>query len=101
MVSVPQLQPLGCLMKDQTWSNFPKNDQINSLVPFILDLNMDGILHQYDRSRNFSCTVVRDGQSQQMDVSKLVYGDIVVLQAGQMIPADLRLVESQHMAIDG
>jgi len=39
-------------------------------------------------------TVVRDGTPQQLDARELVVGDVVVLEAGQAVPADARLLES-------
>lgn len=44
--------------------------------------------------------VIRDGKIESIDSSELVPGDIVVLEAGDYVPADLRLVESVNLKID-
>lgn len=44
--------------------------------------------------------VERDGQMQQIQSTELVPGDVVILEAGDVVPADLRLVESASMQIE-
>ncbi|MCB9435655.1 MAG: cation-translocating P-type ATPase [Anaerolineales bacterium] len=44
--------------------------------------------------------VLRGGRTESLPASQLVPGDIVVLEAGDSIPADLRLVESVNMSIE-
>eukprot|EP01034_Spumella_vulgaris_P043109 gene43109-53506_t len=73
---------------------------VNSLVPFLLDLNVDSILHRYDLFKRIQCTVVRDGQVKEMEASKLVVGDIVLLEAGHRVPADLRIIETNALEVD-
>ena len=46
------------------------------------------------------CAVRRDGQSQQVDVTGLVPGDIVDVQLGDVIPADLRLLAVTGLECD-
>ena len=43
---------------------------------------------------------VRDGERVKIPAEDLVQGDIVLLEAGNMIPADLRLVETQGICIE-
>ena len=45
-------------------------------------------------------TVVRDGQTTRMPASALVPGDVVLLVAGDRVPADARLVESHELSVD-
>lgn len=44
--------------------------------------------------------VVRDGQLQQLEVSAIVPGDIVHLAVGDLVPADLRLLDSKDLFVD-
>lgn len=44
-------------------------------------------------------TVMRDGQLQEIPISQLVPGDIVNLAAGDMIPADLRLISCKDLFV--
>lgn len=45
-------------------------------------------------------TVIRDGSRQRIPARELVAGDVVVLEAGNFVPADLRLVESANLQIE-
>lgn len=42
------------------------------------------------------CTVVRDGSTREIDAGDLVPGDIVVLDEGNAVPADLRLCQVRN-----
>lgn len=47
-----------------------------------------------------TCTVIRDnGTEQETGISSLVPGDIVKLAAGDMIPADIRIVETKDLFV--
>jgi len=46
------------------------------------------------------CRVLRDGQRQEVPVSDVVTGDVVVLEAGDAVPADCRFVEVHSVAVD-
>ena len=45
-------------------------------------------------------TVMRDGVLRQMDAAGLVRGDVVALESGDRVPADLRLLETQGLEVD-
>jgi len=45
-------------------------------------------------------TVIRNGQKQKISTQNLVNGDVVVLEKGDRVPADLRLIEVQNLYID-
>lgn len=44
--------------------------------------------------------VIRNGEEIQIPSENLVIGDIVLLESGTKVPADLRLIESQNLSID-
>ncbi|AOG60487.1 cation-transporting ATPase [Spiroplasma helicoides] len=44
--------------------------------------------------------VIRNNMQQEIDATELVPGDIVVLEAGKYVPAELRIVESSELMID-
>ncbi|MBQ8444477.1 MAG: calcium-translocating P-type ATPase, PMCA-type [Clostridia bacterium] len=46
------------------------------------------------------CVVLRGGEKKKIKTADLVLGDVVVLEAGSIIPADLRLIESVRLKID-
>ena len=47
-----------------------------------------------------NATVVRDGRQQVVPAATLVTGDVVVLETGNYVPADVRLVESVNLRIE-
>jgi len=47
-----------------------------------------------------TATVLRDGAKKEVDLSEVVPGDIVNLSAGDMVPADARLIESKDLFAD-
>ena len=46
------------------------------------------------------CKVIRDGQNITIDSTKLVRGDIILVEAGDFIPADARIIESYNLKVD-
>ena len=46
-----------------------------------------------------TATVVRDGQPQEVPLGQLVPGDVVQLSAGDMIPADLRIISCKDLFV--
>ncbi len=44
-------------------------------------------------------TVLRDGKEIQIPISNVTLGDIVILSAGSMIPADLRIIEAKDLYV--
>ncbi len=49
---------------------------------------------------DLQCTVLRDGLEQAIPMAQLVPGDLVLLAAGDGIPADCRLLEERDLCID-
>lgn len=45
-------------------------------------------------------TVIRQGRREEVEVSELVPGDVVVLAVGDRVPADLELLEATRLAVD-
>ena len=46
-----------------------------------------------------TCHVLRDGKEVQIPIKDVTIGDIVVLTAGSMIPADLRIIEATDLYV--
>jgi len=44
--------------------------------------------------------VIRDGKRHEVNVTDIVPGDIVVLQGGMWVPADLRIIEDKNLSIN-
>lgn len=46
-----------------------------------------------------TATTLRDGRRKEIDITDLVRGDIIYLSAGDIVPADLRIIESKDLFI--
>ncbi len=46
-----------------------------------------------------TCTVLRDGQKIQLPMKEVVINDVVFLSAGDMLPADLRIIEEKDLHV--
>lgn len=67
------------------------------LLGFIQEFRAERALEALRRMAAPSATVLRDGEERQIPARDLVTGDIVLLQAGDRIPADLRLLEAINL----
>lgn len=45
-------------------------------------------------------TVAREGQRHEVPIHDVVRGDVVVLDAGDIVPTDVSLIEADHLCID-
>ena len=43
---------------------------------------------------------IRNGEARKIDATKLVVGDVVQVELGKKIPADLRIIDSVGMKVD-
>ncbi|MDK2901465.1 MAG: P-type Ca2+ transporter type [Thermosediminibacterales bacterium] len=83
-------------------------DSVVILIIVILNAIL-GVLQEYRASKALEALkqlaspktlVVREGKIQEIPSKELVPGDIVLLEAGNYVPADLRLIESVNLKID-
>ncbi|KTD13233.1 cation-transporting P-type ATPase [Legionella jamestowniensis] len=72
---------------------------INALIGFIQEGKAEKALDAIRKMLSPTATVVRDGQRRRVAGEELVPGDIVILEAGNKVPADLRLVKSHGLTI--
>ena len=47
-----------------------------------------------------TCTVIRNSNKREIDLKQIVPGDIIELSAGDIIPADLRIIESKELFVN-
>lgn len=73
---------------------------INAIIGFIQEFNAIRAINALAQILNISATVIRDGQRQIIAAQALVPGDIVLLQSGDKVPADLRLLKIRELQID-
>ncbi len=73
---------------------------VNAMVGFIQEGRAEQALNALRAVLAPSARVLRDGQRHSMAVQELVPGDIVLLEAGDRVPADLRLLRARGMLVD-
>ena len=73
---------------------------INTLVGFFTELRARRALAALLRMDVTRATVVRDGRAQDIDARGLVPGDLVQIEAGQMVPADARVLSTADLQVD-
>ncbi len=73
---------------------------INAVVGFIQEYRAEKAMDALKQMSSLQAEVLRDGNPIKITSSMLVPGDVVLLEAGNAIPADLRLIESHSLRID-
>jgi magnesium-transporting ATPase (P-type) len=73
---------------------------INAVIGFIQEGKAEQALDAIRNMLSPKALVLRDGQRRTIPAEELVPGDIVFLQAGDKVPADLRLIRVHNMRID-
>ncbi len=67
---------------------------------FIQEYRSEGTLKALEKLVRPVCTVIRDGEKKEIAAGELVPGDIVILEAGDRVPADSRLIEAVNLKAD-
>ena len=65
----------------------------NAVIGYYQEANAADALAKIKDLLATNATVYRDGIRQDIDATKLVRGDVVFLEAGDQVPADLRLIK--------
>ena len=73
---------------------------INAIVGFATELKAQISLESLEQIAGPTSRVLREGHDLTIPSSELVPGDIVILDQGTRVPADLRLLETHNLKID-
>lgn len=73
---------------------------VNAIVGFSQESKAVKAIDALSKTMTAQATVIRSGKKQQVDSTELVPGDIVILQSGDKVPADLRLIEIRDLQVD-
>ena len=71
---------------------------INALTGFAIEWQADRSLQSLRKATRVTARVRREGYVQTVDSAEIVRGDVVVLAAGDRVPADARLVDSASLS---
>jgi hypothetical protein len=72
----------------------------NAIIGFIQEGKAEGSMEVLTKMMVLECTVLRDGARRDIPARELVPGDVVLLEEGDRVPADLRLVYVRNLAVD-
>ena len=72
---------------------------INALFGYFQEGKAQSALAALRNLLKIMSTVVRQGQPQRLDAEQLVCGDVILLESGDKVPADLRLLEAYHLQV--
>ncbi|MCL2270123.1 MAG: cation-translocating P-type ATPase [Treponema sp.] len=73
---------------------------VNMIIGITQENKADNALKELKNMASPKAKVRRDGQTEKIDSDRVVTGDIVILEAGDYIPADVRIIESINLKID-
>lgn len=73
---------------------------LNAVVGFIQEYRAEKAMDALKQMASLQAEVLRDGNSLKTDSALLVPGDVVLLEAGNAVPADIRLIETHSLRID-
>ncbi|OFL86129.1 HAD-IC family P-type ATPase [Enterococcus sp. HMSC072H05] len=73
---------------------------INGFVGYWLERKAEESLDGLKQMMGQEATVLNEGQPLKLDSENLVKGDVVILKAGDVIPADLRLIEVHDLTVE-
>src|SRR4030042_4538930 len=73
---------------------------INSIVGFIQESRAERAMEALKRLAVPYAKVLREGAITEISASHLVPGDIIILEAGDKIPVDARLIEAASLSVD-
>ncbi len=73
---------------------------INAVIGVVQESKAEAALEALKNLSSPTAMVRRNGKIMEIPASQLVVGDIVILEAGRIIPADLRLIQSVNLKIE-
>lgn len=73
---------------------------INAIIGTVQEIKAQSSLDALKKLSSPETTVIRDGKRRKIKSEDLVYGDIVVIEEGDTIGADIRLIESYNLKVN-
>ncbi len=73
---------------------------LNAIMGFVQEYRAEKAIEALRLMATPASTVLRDGAAYSVPTPEVVPGDIILLDAGKVVPADLRLIESAQLKIE-
>lgn len=72
---------------------------VNTVIGYIQESRAERAIEALAQAMTTEATVIRAGKTQRISATELTLGDLVLLKAGDKVPADLRLIRSRDLQI--
>jgi len=72
---------------------------LNTIIGFFQENKASQAIAKLKNLVEYKTTVIREGNSLEINVNQLVPGDIIVIESGDKIPADARLIEVNNLEV--
>jgi Ca2+-transporting ATPase len=73
---------------------------INAIIGFIQEWRAEKAMEALENMAASHARVIRDGKQSDIEASGLVPGDVIILESGNIIPADIRFMETHTLKVD-
>ena len=73
---------------------------LSAIVSFIQEYRSERIVDDLNKKISHKAIVTRNGEKIEIDVKNIVPGDIINLDVGSKVPADVRLIEAENLEIN-
>lgn len=73
---------------------------INSMIGFYMEFRAVRSMEALKKLSVLPAKVIRNGETKEINAEELVPGDLIFLEAGDMVPADGRIVRSSQLQVD-
>src|SRR5262249_2268477 len=73
---------------------------LNGIIGFVQEYRAERAVQALQKMAAPTATVIRSNRQTSVPAADIVPGDILVLEAGAIVPADLRLIESVQLRMD-
>ena len=73
---------------------------LNSIMGVIQEVKAEKAIEALKQMTPQKAKVIREGKKEEIDAKELVQGDIVFLEAGNIVPADCRLIECFNFKVE-
>ena len=73
---------------------------LNAVIGFLQEFNAERAMEALKKMSTVHASVIRNGNHMNVPSTELVPGDVVSLEAGNVIPADLRIIEAHNLLVN-
>jgi P-type Ca2+ transporter type 2C len=72
---------------------------VNAIIGYVQEGKAEKALESIKKMLSLEANVIRDGRRTEIDAEELVPGDVVTLQSGDKVPADIRLFDVRNFGL--